>query len=253
MYKVFIDPGHGAKDTGAAGYGVVEKNINLTVSLILRELLVKDGRFEVELSREMDSLIDINARCNLANSWKADILISKHHNSAAAKSAKGAEVLCSVNGGDSLRLGKLLIAEYEKIQVLRKSPIVQKRGNRGDYYGMIRQSKAPAVITEFCFLSNEEDAAKVNTYEKLKKQAEADYKAILKYFGLQEIKKEEEEIRYKYLEDIPEGEYQNVIEELINKGLLKGYSGEKEQTEVDLSVDMVRMLVINYRAGIYSK
>ena len=251
-YKVFIDPGHGEKDTGAAGYGVVEKNINLSVSIQLKNLLLEDERFEVKLSRESDAYININARAKLANDWNPDIVISKHHNSAAAKEARGAEVLCSVVGGDSLRLGKAILYEYEKIQTLRPTPIIQKwnSAKTADYYGIIRQTKAPAVITEFCFLSNKEDAAKVNTLTKTLEQAKADYGAILKYFNLEEMKKRE--VRYKTLKEVPAGEFHDTIKKLINKGIIKGYSGSGENTVVDLSADMVRMFVINNRAGVYN-
>ena len=57
--------------------------------------------------------------------------------------------------------------------------------------------------------------------------------------------------RYKYLKDIPEGEYHDVIKYLIDMDILQGRSGEGEDTEVDLSEDMVRMFVINFRAGVY--
>lgn len=68
-----------------------------------------------------------------------------------------------------------------------------------------------------------------------------------------ELNKEEEEMRFNKLKNIPEGEFHNVIKELIENGYLKGtYSAEDiEETEVDLSYDMLRLLVINYRAGLY--
>lgn len=64
---------------------------------------------------------------------------------------------------------------------------------------------------------------------------------------------EEEEMRFNKLKDVPEGEFHSVIKELIENGYLKGtYSAEDiENTEVDLSYDMLRLLVINYRAGLY--
>lgn len=57
--------------------------------------------------------------------------------------------------------------------------------------------------------------------------------------------------RYRFLRDIPEGEFHDVISYLIDMDILKGRSGEGEDTEVDLSEDMVRMFVINFRSGLY--
>ena len=40
---VIIDPGHGGVDPGASGSGVVEKDVNLKISLALRDMLVMEG------------------------------------------------------------------------------------------------------------------------------------------------------------------------------------------------------------------
>jgi len=57
--------------------------------------------------------------------------------------------------------------------------------------------------------------------------------------------KEVENMRYNKLSEIPEY-YRDTIEKLINKGILKG-----TDKGLDLSEDMVRLLVINDRAGVY--
>lgn len=56
---------------------------------------------------------------------------------------------------------------------------------------------------------------------------------------------EENEMRYNKLSEIPTY-YRETIEKLINKGVLKG-----TDKGLDLSEDMIRMLVINDRAGVY--
>ena len=59
--------------------------------------------------------------------------------------------------------------------------------------------------------------------------------------------------RYKHLKDVPEGEFHEVIQFMIENGYINGYAlvTDIEDTEIDLSLDMVRMFVINYRAGLY--
>lgn len=61
------------------------------------------------------------------------------------------------------------------------------------------------------------------------------------------------EERYQYLKDIPEGEFHDVIEFMIENKYIFGVNSAEniEDTEVDLSLDMIRMFVINYRAGLY--
>lgn len=64
-------------------------------------------------------------------------------------------------------------------------------------------------------------------------------------WGAENEDKEENEVRYNTVQDCPSWA-QKTIQKLIDKGLLSG-DGQK----LDLSHDMVRMFVINDRAGMY--
>ena len=71
------------------------------------------------------------------------------------------------------------------------------------------------------------------------------------------IKEEAKEVRYKYLSDIPDnwgaGEPRATVKALMNAGVIVGNDGEGENAVLDLSHDMLRMIIINYRAGAYDK
>lgn len=59
---------------------------------------------------------------------------------------------------------------------------------------------------------------------------------------------EETEVRYQTLEDIRgEATYYTIVSQLIAAGLIRGRSNGT----LDLSEDMIRVLIVNYRAGIY--
>jgi N-acetylmuramoyl-L-alanine amidase len=88
---VMIDPGHGGRDHGAVKNGIFESDITLAVSRQLRDLLKKDRRFQVLLSREDDSSVSLYRRAVLAKSKKADLFLSIHVNSSPDLRAKGAE------------------------------------------------------------------------------------------------------------------------------------------------------------------
>lgn len=61
-----------------------------------------------------------------------------------------------------------------------------------------------------------------------------------------------EEVRYKYLKDVPAGEFHDVIKALVDNNIIKGRTGNlKEETEVDLSEDMTRIFVILHRLGLF--
>ena len=53
LRTIVIDAGHGGEDGGCEGNGLVEKNLNLDISLQLAELLRKAG-VNVVLTRETD-------------------------------------------------------------------------------------------------------------------------------------------------------------------------------------------------------
>ena len=102
-YTVFIDAGHGTLDSGAYNLELAEKNVNLDVALRLAPMLSAAG-YNVLLSRWGDYTLspfpsntyenrrdEIQARVDVANSVRADILVSIHHN-GGPKSARGLEI-----------------------------------------------------------------------------------------------------------------------------------------------------------------
>lgn len=87
-YKVFIDPGHGGQDPGAVQNGYLEKNINLSLALKLKNELMKYGA-DVVMSRESDVTLSLEQRVAMANQANADLLISIHHNSSTSSAPVG--------------------------------------------------------------------------------------------------------------------------------------------------------------------
>lgn len=66
--------------------------------------------------------------------------------------------------------------------------------------------------------------------------------------------KEETEMRYNKLTDIPESnDFRVVIDQLMTAGIIKGDGSDPDGNGdvIDLSHDMVRMLIFHYRAGIF--
>ena len=78
---VYLDPGHGGTDEGCAREGVLEKDLNLAIALLVRDQLDEQG-YRVIMSRETDTYITKEARVEEANRSEADIYISIHQNAA---------------------------------------------------------------------------------------------------------------------------------------------------------------------------
>lgn len=88
-YVVVIDAGHGGKDAGAVGKSSYEKNINLSIALLLgKELQTRYKDVKVVYTRSTDVFIGLNARMNKAKESKADLFISLHCNSAAKENPR---------------------------------------------------------------------------------------------------------------------------------------------------------------------
>lgn len=87
MTKIWIDAGHGGKDSGAVGNGLVEKDWVLTVAKQLQNELVKAG-FEVGMTRTNNTFYELSDRAKKANSFKVDLFISLHFNTGGEKVMK---------------------------------------------------------------------------------------------------------------------------------------------------------------------
>ncbi len=81
-YVVVIDPGHGGKDSGAIYFGVKEKDINLAIAKKLYDLLKKDGRFKVYLTRRGDYYVSLKERQIFTAKVGADLFLSIHANAS---------------------------------------------------------------------------------------------------------------------------------------------------------------------------
>lgn len=79
--KIVLDPGHGGKETGASGpTGYLEKDVNLVVSKLLRDELVKRGA-TVVMTRQDDRELSLAERQAIISQEEPAIALSIHHNS----------------------------------------------------------------------------------------------------------------------------------------------------------------------------
>lgn len=171
--KVYIDPGHGGVDSGAVGNGLLEKDLNLDISLKQKNLFERLGHV-VRMSRAVDKVVSLEARANDANSWGADVFISNHIN---AGGGTGVEVWHSILGGKSKEYASSVEESLRK--VLTSRGLKTREGRNGDYLFVIRETNMPAILIEFGFIDNAVDTEKLKREEIRQRLAEAVVSGIL--------------------------------------------------------------------------
>lgn len=89
---VVLDPGHGGIDPGAERDGLNEANLVLTFARELKELLLRDGGFEVVMTRDQDVFVPLETRISIAHAAGADVFLALHADALAEGEAVGATV-----------------------------------------------------------------------------------------------------------------------------------------------------------------
>lgn len=142
--KIFINPGHGGKDTGAVGNGLIERDVNLRIGNLVAKYL-KAVDYDVTLF-QYDGL---QAICNEANNWHADLFVSIHCNAFD----------CCAHGTETFYVSE----RGRKLASAIQNQIVSSVGtfNRGvktTNYFVLLNTDMPAVLVECAFIDNPHDA-----------------------------------------------------------------------------------------------
>lgn len=174
--KVFIGVGHGGTDPGAVKY-ITEKEYTLKTAKAVSEYLKEYG-IEYKLSRTADIDTDMDSKVKMCNNYNPDLVIDIHFN---AGGGTGFEVYHSVVGGTSKTLAENINANVKKIFTSRGIK-TKKLDNGRDYFAIIRDTKAPAVLCEGGFVDTKSDADFVK--ENYKKLAKAYADGIAKTLGI---------------------------------------------------------------------
>lgn len=167
---IVIDPGHGGDDPGKIGInGALEKDINLAISMKLKECLEKAG-YRVVVTRPDDAglyerdaknkkMSDMKQRCRIIEEANASMVISIHQNSFSKESVRGAQVFYYKYSTEGKRLAEA-IQQMLREQLDSENNRVVK--DNSSYY-MLLHTPCPTVIVECGFLSNQEEADKLIT------------------------------------------------------------------------------------------
>jgi len=205
-WVIVIDPGHGGHSSGAVGpTGYKEKDLVLDVSKEIRNILRKDERISVVMTRETDVFKGLGERTALANKIKADLFVSIHANAVWGKArrqvARGVETYflgeaqtdedraLAIKENEDIKyesdyadvaLLELILSDltqslYQKeshnLAALIQNKLIDAtkwtdRGVKQNNYYVLRLCYMPAVLVEIGFISHPEEEQLLKGKEK---------------------------------------------------------------------------------------
>ena len=158
MPRIAVFAGHGGTDPGAVANGLYEKDINLALSNEVTRLLRAKG-YEVVNNRTTDVNRDINADVALANRSNVDAVVEIHMNSNAGAPGTGTEAYYSINGGKGKELALAIVNNIAALGFVNRGIKTRINAAGKDFFGIIRDTNAPAVLAETAFINNPNDMA----------------------------------------------------------------------------------------------
>ena len=221
-HVVVIDAGHGGKDPGAIAInGGREKDVTLKAALALRDLLEADGRYVVHLTRDTDVFVDHEDRVTMARNWGAELFISLHADAAGSSTVAGASVytisargegridreasrnnwVIPIEDGTPERLTGILSdlvkretktrsAEFAEMllpELERAGPVLRNTHRSAGFYVLLAPD-VPAVLLELGFLTNLDDAKRLQSDKGRQASVRAIKNAIDAYFDRQDMR-----------------------------------------------------------------
>lgn len=215
--KIVIDAGHGGRDPGAIGVaGTREKDVVLHCALMLRDALRPRG-YEVALTRESDTFVELENRVRFARSQHADLFISVHADASPNRETTGASVytlsdsganraqnmMASQNwdldlGDTREALARDILVDLAQRETTNRSAqfaqlVIPKLGqvapllrntHRSAGFFVLLAPDVPAVLIETGFLSNAVDERRLGDPRARERMAEAMAQAIDAYFAV---------------------------------------------------------------------
>lgn len=176
--KILLDPGHGGKESGASGpTGYLEKDVNLVVSKLVRDELIKRGA-TVVMTRDDDTEVSLPERQARIDQEEPAIAISIHYNSLPdegdAENTKG--------------MGAFWYhPQAHSLAVFMHNYIVRNLGRPSygvfwDNLALTRPASAPSVLLELGFMSNPNEFEWVTNPQEQKKLARVIADGIVEWF-----------------------------------------------------------------------
>ena len=175
---IVIDPGHGAHDPGASGYGLLEKNVVLDVGKRVKNYFVQSP-LQVKMTRETDVFVELRDRVAFAKKNNGHLFISIHAN-ALNGSANGTETYYYTAAKNPYEKESIALAKYLQARAVEAWGLADRKAKYGNYH-VLRENAMPASLVEMGFIDNKNDNAYLASPSRREQMAKAIYLGTLDY------------------------------------------------------------------------
>lgn len=184
---IYLDAGHGGKDSGAVSNQFLEKDMNLILVKKLEQKLGSKGAI-VYLTRDGDYDLapknyavrkrpDLTKRAQLINNAKSDMYISIHLNSDTNPAWKGLQIFYTTKNKENEEIAKVMY------NTLKNNISNIKENKKDNSYFMYKQITRPGILIEAGFISNPNDNYLLRQESYQDKLTELIAKGVENYFN----------------------------------------------------------------------
>jgi N-acetylmuramoyl-L-alanine amidase len=170
--RIVVDAGHGGKDIGANRSGVYEKDLNLSLALMLRDALMAKG-FKVYMTRSTDEFLPLPKITAITNQIHPDLFISIHHNASVNSAMHGIETYFYTP--QSIPLAKRVHAREIAAVHEKDGGVKQAR------FYVIHHTDVPAILCEVGYVSNPTELTSLQTMERKSETAQSIADGVVDY------------------------------------------------------------------------
>lgn len=180
--KIFINCPHGGKDSGAVYGNLYEKNLAFDICMnIINELSLGYKDIHVKMFRDNDSYYTLERICRESNNFGADIFVSPHVNAGGGTGFESFIFNGSVSNttkNNQKTIHSSIMKELSKYNV-------RDRGMKKANFYVLRNTKAPALLTENMFIDTKSDRDLLTNSSFIKDVAMGHVNGIVKALGLE--------------------------------------------------------------------
>lgn len=160
-YLIVLDAGHGGSSSGAYYEDTAEKDLNLSMTRKVRDILRSLG-YRTLMTREGDVDVGLQKRADIANAANADIFVSIHCNAAPNyPNAQGLHVYHYPGSATGAALAQAIQTPACAFTGARD------RGIASEDFAVVRETHMPAVLVETGFMTNSAELQRLrdDTYQ----------------------------------------------------------------------------------------